>query len=110
MLLKFLFLRFGGVVGALAMIICLPILVLSFTYGCNKQAGYYPFHQLYDFVSHFNLDTIINTVQNWSYGSAIFYLAVISQLAVFTIALPGEEMEGERLRDGTRLKYKINGK
>ncbi|GAA5813095.1 hypothetical protein MFLAVUS_006563 [Mucor flavus] len=100
--------EFGGVVGALAMIICLPILVLSFAYGCNKQAGYYPFHQLYNFVSHFNLDTIINTVKNWSYGSAIFYLAVISQLAVFTIALPGEEMEGERLRDGTRLKYKIN--
>lgn len=110
MLLNLIYNRFGGVVGALAMIIFLPILVLSFAYGCNKKVGYYPFHQLYNFVSDFNFETIKNTVKNWSYGSAIFYLAIISQLAVFTFALPGEEIEGERLRDGTRLKYKINGK
>ncbi|KAI8889442.1 ERG4/ERG24 ergosterol biosynthesis protein [Backusella circina FSU 941] len=100
--------EFGGVIGAAAMIICLPILVLSFAYGCNREAGYYPFHRLYDTFTNFNFSVIKDSVSNWSYGGAVVYLAIVLQLGVYSMVLPGEEIEGPPLRDGTKLKYKIN--
>jgi hypothetical protein len=80
-----------------------------FAYGCNREIGYNPFFKFYDFLSHFDFSLITFELKNWSYGSAIWYLGVVLQLAVYTLVLPGTEVEGERLRDGSRLKYKING-
>ncbi|KAI7875836.1 ergosterol biosynthesis ERG4/ERG24 [Mucor mucedo] len=100
--------EFGGVLGAAAMIVCLPMLVLAFTYGCNQTFGYKPFHALYEFFAQFNLDNVIHTLKNWNYGGAFLYLGIVVQLVVYTIALPGEQVEGERLRNGSRLTYKVN--
>lgn len=91
------------------MIVFLPTLVLMFAYGCSRETGYNPFQRFYDFLTHFDLSLITFELKNWSYGSALWYLGVVLQLAVYTYALPGTEVEGERLRDGSRLKYKING-
>lgn len=103
-------LRFGGVIGAIAMITLLPLLVLMFAYGCDGTNGYHPFHRAYNFFAHFDVGKITDELKNWSYGSAIWYLVLVCQLAVFTHVLPGEEVEGVPLRDGSRLKYKTNGK
>ena len=102
--------RFGGVVGALAMIVFLPTLVLMFAYGCSKEAGYNPFTSFYKILANFETQTVLDKLKTWSWGSALWYLGVVTQLAVYTFVLPGSEIEGERLRDGSRLKYKINGK
>jgi hypothetical protein len=92
------------------MIIFLPVLVLGFAYGCNREAGYYPFHRLYELVTNFEFSVVKDAVMNWNYGGAVVYLAIVLQLAVYSIVLPGEEVDGAPLRDGTRLKYKVNGK
>lgn len=93
------------------MIVCLPILVLMFTYGCDRTYGYQPFHRFLIFITDdFNAEAILFHLSRWSYGAAIVYLAVILQLAVYSYALPGEEVQGVKLRDGTHLTYKINGK
>lgn len=102
--------RFGGVLGATAMITLLPLLVVMFAYGCDQHGGYHPFLRFYNFVSNFDIEYLKREITNWSYGSAIFYLGIVLQLVVYSYVLPGEEIEGAPLRDGTRLKYKINGK
>lgn len=92
------------------MIICLPIIVLMFTYGCDRTYGYQPFTRFYEFVTNFDMNVIFFNLSRWSYGAAVVYIVVILQLAVYSYALPGEEVEGVPLRDGSRLTYKINGK
>ncbi|KAI8339954.1 ergosterol biosynthesis ERG4/ERG24 [Chlamydoabsidia padenii] len=37
------------------------------------------------------------------------YIIFIAQLATFSISLPGEEVEGTQLRDGSKLTYRLNG-
>ncbi|KAI8372440.1 ergosterol biosynthesis ERG4/ERG24 [Blakeslea trispora] len=100
--------EFGGVLGATAMITLLPLLVLMFAYGCGPTFGYNPFERTYEFLTHFNLDVIKEHLKNFHYGAVLWYFSVVLQLAVYSIVLPGEEVEGAPLRDGTRLKYKIN--
>lgn len=90
------------------MIIFLPLLVILFAYGCNREGGYNPIQRLYHFLTHFELDAITYTLKNWHYGAALWYLVIVAQLAVYSIALPGTEVQGVPLRDGKRLKYKIN--
>lgn len=108
--IKYFYFRFGGVIGAAAMILLLPTLVLMFAYGCSRDSGYNPFERSYHLLTNFELSRITHELKNWSWGSSIWYLGLVVQLAVYTFALPGTEVEGERLRDGSRLKYKINGK
>ncbi|KAI8976037.1 ergosterol biosynthesis ERG4/ERG24 [Pilobolus umbonatus] len=100
--------EFGGVPGAIAFITVLPALVLTFAYGCNKELGYHPFYRLYTFITNFDVNVIVNTLKNWHYGTGILYIVFILQLVVFSVSLPGPEVEGVPLRDGTKLKYKTN--
>lgn len=92
------------------MITLLPLLVIMFAYGCDQHGGYNPFQRFYNFATNFDIEYLKHQISNWSYGSAIFYLGIVLQLVVYSCVLPGEEIEGAPLRDGTRLKYKINGK
>lgn len=92
------------------MITCLPLLVIMFAYGCDRNGGYNPFTRLFQFLTNINKDDILYHLQNWSYGSALIYLGVVLQLAVYSHVLPGEEVKGVPLRDGTQLTYKVNGK
>ncbi|CEP11383.1 hypothetical protein [Parasitella parasitica] len=100
--------EFGGVAGAIAMLTLLPLLVILFAYGCDKSGGYHPFQRFYNFMTNFDIEFLKHELLSWSYGAAIFYLGIVLQLVVYSYALPGEEVEGAPLRDGTRLKYKIN--
>lgn len=100
--------EFGGVIGAAAMILFLPTLVITFAYGCSREAGYNPFESTYHLLTHFEFSRLIHELKNWSWGSSVWYLGIVLQLAVYSIALPGTEVKGERLRDGSRLDYKIN--
>ncbi|KAI8372591.1 ergosterol biosynthesis ERG4/ERG24 [Choanephora cucurbitarum] len=100
--------EFGGILGALAMITLLPLLVLMFAYGCDPAFGYNPFGRTYEFLTHFNLYVVKDYLKNFHYGAALWYFSVVLQLVVYSVVLPGEEVEGAPLRNGTRLKYKIN--
>ncbi|CAO3693497.1 unnamed protein product [Rhizopus stolonifer] len=91
--------EFGGILGAIAMVLFLPLVVLLFS-SFNRENEY--------LLKQLDINSIWDQLKNWSYGSIIWYLAIVSQLAVFSTVTPGEEVEGTVLRDGSRLKYKIN--
>lgn len=105
--------RFGGPIGALAMIIFLPALLLLFAYGCDEN-GYDAFHRLYAFGQRVadgqvSLSDVYNAILSWNPSTLLFYFGFVAQLVTFSTAMPGETIEGLPLRDGTRLKYKVNG-
>ncbi|KAL1935543.1 hypothetical protein VTP01DRAFT_4683 [Rhizomucor pusillus] len=104
--------EFGGPIGALAMIIFLPALLLLFAYGCDEN-GYDAFHRLYAFGQRVadgqvSLSDVYNAILSWNPSTLLFYFGFVAQLVTFSTAMPGETIEGLPLRDGTRLKYKVN--
>lgn len=88
--------EFGGFPGALVLTLFLPV----FTVLINKQLtpdavfSTDPFYYL----------NPCRSKELW-----IPYLAWFAGLAVFDLILPGKSMFGTVLRDGTQLRYKING-
>lgn len=102
--------RFGGVIGATAIMLFLPLLVILLSYACGREGGYSPFLRGYQALKAFELSHGLEQIKNWNYGSALWYLGIVCQLAIFSTVTPGEEVEGTLLRDGSRLKYKLNGK
>ncbi|KAI8099699.1 ergosterol biosynthesis ERG4/ERG24 [Halteromyces radiatus] len=105
--------EFGGPLGAFAMVTCLPLLVLLFAFGCD-DTGYTPLQRgyqvLYDMATlKYDYNTIISTLISWNPLSLLCYVIFVAHLVTFTISLPGEDVEGTELRDGSRLKYRING-
>lgn len=54
------------------------------------------------------MKVVMDTIYNWNYGAALFYLGVLLQLVVLSIVLPAPEVEGVPLRDGSKLSYKPN--
>lgn len=106
--------RFGGPVGALAMVTLLPLLVLLFAFGCDSS-GYDPLTRGYRFLSdvaslQFDLSMLLSLITSWKPMALFGYVIFVAQLATFSISLPGEEVEGTQLRDGSKLMYKLNGK
>lgn len=106
--------RFGGPVGAFAMITLLPIVVLAFAFGCDAS-GYDPLQRSYAFFSDlvkgkFSWDIIFSMVTSWNISALFWYIMFIAQLVTFAIAMPGDTVQGTKLRDGSRLTYKLNGK
>ncbi|KAG1462183.1 hypothetical protein G6F46_003690 [Rhizopus delemar] len=100
--------EFGGVFGAAAMMLFLPLLVILLSYACDREGGYSPFLRGYQALKSFELSHGLEQIKNWNYGSALWYLGIVCQLAIFSTVTPGEEVEGTLLRDGSRLKYKLN--
>ncbi|KAI8390807.1 ergosterol biosynthesis ERG4/ERG24 [Radiomyces spectabilis] len=104
--------EFGGPIGAAAMVIFLPALVLLFAFGCD-QTGYMPFERFYAGLGavasgQLSFGNLVEYVKAWKPMSLLWYFCFIAQLVTFTIAMPGTNVEGTQLRDGTRLSYRIN--
>ncbi|KAI9020876.1 ergosterol biosynthesis ERG4/ERG24 [Phycomyces nitens] len=101
--------EFLGPLGALGMTTVLPILVLFFAVGCDKTG--YPSQLLLHDPKAF-LDKMM-TAEYFGqlYDPLAFgvYVAFVAMLAIFSILLPGDVWPGSKLRDGTSLKYKMNG-
>ena len=101
--------EFGGPLGASVIILIVPILVYSLYFGCSDQNGCPS-----PFVSVRNLD--ISTFGNpnfwkglWDTEATLAYLTWYAFCVVSWAVLPGDWVEGLPMRDGRRMKYKING-
>ncbi|KAL0078847.1 ergosterol biosynthesis ERG4/ERG24 [Phycomyces blakesleeanus] len=104
--------EFGGPIGAFLMITILPCVVILFAFGCDN-IGYTPFHRLWAIASdliagRFEWEFLWSLVTSWKAVALLWYAGFVAQLATFSIAMPGDTVEGTRLRDGTRLSYKVN--
>lgn len=95
------------------MVLFLPLLVLIFAFGCD-DTGYNPFERFYSFAmdifeGKFTGEMLWSMVTSWHPVSLLWLTIFLGNLATFSAMLPGEEMLGTELRDGSRLVYKPNG-
>lgn len=102
--------EFGGPIGAVGMVVFLPILVLFFATCCDETG--YPSQAFKDdwksaLLSKLNKDFLISLFDPMAFA---IYVAFVGILALLSLVLPGDNIPGTVIRDGTRYKYKLNGK
>ncbi|TID31055.1 hypothetical protein CANINC_000299 [Pichia inconspicua] len=103
--------EFGGAIGALTLIIFLPLITLFLHLACNEKYISQGFtleldtiRKIFDEEILINWRSLLFNVDCWK-----FYLSWFFGLAVLDVFVPGTEMFGVELRDKTKLKYNING-
>jgi hypothetical protein len=102
--------EFGGPMGALGMIVGLPVLVLFFATCCDATG--YPSQAFKgDFksalLSKLNKDFLFSLYDPIAF---MIYTAFVFILALFYVILPGDNIPGTVLRNGSKHKYRMNGK
>ncbi|KAJ1567258.1 hypothetical protein HK096_010455 [Nowakowskiella sp. JEL0078] len=93
--------EFLGVPGAISFVILVPTIIISVHLLCNNDIGCLPFN----YAPNFSLSTLSSLL------SLNAFLAIIAWYVlhiVLHIVLPGEWVDGTELRNGKKLKYKIN--
>ncbi|KAL6926136.1 erg24, C-14 sterol reductase [Hanseniaspora valbyensis] len=103
--------EFSGVPGAFAISFGLPILIIVLNQMIRPDYYITGFFKNFSFEEVFHRgdlrsfkDYLFNIKDTWFY-----YIVWFFALAILDIVLPGKTMNGVKLRDGTFLKYKING-
>lgn len=102
---------FGGPVGAATLTICLPLVTLFLYLACNDLyicSGFsvdtLAFRKAFNEKIMANLDELFLNRDCWK-----LYLGWFFVLVGLDIFIPGKEQWGVELRDGSKLKYSING-
>lgn len=100
--------EFLGPPGALFVTIGVPLTTYALYFGCSEATGGCP--------PPLSLATIQDTLKTpsfwtslWDTQAALFYLAWYTFCVLAWVVLPGDWVEGTKLRTGQTLKYKING-
>ncbi|KAI8988217.1 ergosterol biosynthesis ERG4/ERG24 [Mycotypha africana] len=101
--------EFGGPIGALGMITFLPLLVLFFSTCCDSTG--YPSKAFMEdpkgtILSKMTLYYLYSMIDPSAF---LVYTAFVAILALFYAVLPGDLVPGTELRNGKRLKYRMNG-
>lgn len=103
--------EFGGPIGSLILIIFLPLVTLFLFLACNEiylMEGFNLNLQLlkdaFNIYVYNDLNNLLFDYQSWKY-----YLYWFISLALLDVYIPGNEKFGIKLRDGSKLKYNING-
>lgn len=101
--------EFGGPIGALAMVVILPVIVLFFATCCDSTG--YPSEAIKNdwkaaILSKLNKDFLYSLFDPIAF---LIYVGFVAMLAIFYMVLPGENIPGVTLRDGTKHKYRMNG-
>lgn len=101
--------EFGGPIGALGMVVFLPILVLFFATCCDETG--YPSQAFKDdwksaLLSKLNKDFLISLFDPMAF---LIYVGFVAILALLYLVLPGDNIPGTLTRDGSRFKYRMNG-
>jgi hypothetical protein len=91
---------FGPYIGPLGILVGLPLLVWASAFYCN-QAGWPAIPM--------RLPTMRELSDSFSLHVFLVYVAWWSFQAFLHVVVPGPTAEGVLLRDGSRLKYRING-
>lgn len=100
--------EFSGIPGALGITFGLPLVCVVL----NQMIR--PDYHITGFFSNFDVAELWNHIKplKWYMTNRelwTYYLCWFGSLAVLDVVLPGPVMEGVELRDGTKLRYKING-
>ncbi|GAA5804234.1 hypothetical protein HPULCUR_009721 [Helicostylum pulchrum] len=101
--------EFGGPIGAVGMVVFLPILVLFFATCCDETG--YPSQAFKDdwksaLLSKLSKDFLVSLFDPMAFA---IYVAFVGILALLSLVLPGDNIPGTVIRDGTRFKYRLNG-
>ena len=98
--------EFGGPIGAIGIVLGLPIVVFGLYFICNENSCLtnpytYDFNQAY---------TWINSLITLDYKLALFmsFSWIVFHL-ILELILPGEEVQGVKLTNGTKLTYIMSG-
>lgn len=102
--------EFGGPIGALGMVVCLPILVLFFATCCDETG--YPSQAFKNdwkatVFSKFTLDFLKSLYDPYAF---LIYCGFVFALALMYYILPADVSPGTQLRNGERYRYRLNGK
>ncbi|ORY95830.1 ergosterol biosynthesis ERG4/ERG24 [Syncephalastrum racemosum] len=100
--------EFLGPIGAFGFVTVLPLLVLFFATCCGPSG--YPSQDLLNdwrgFLAILTSREHLLTMLDWK--AMAVYLAFVAVLAVFANVLSGDVIPGTTLRNGQRLKYRLN--
>lgn len=104
--------EFGGVIGALGVTLAVPYFSYALAYLCTDQAcPAWPVSNLLQFFS--NGFAGMQELSWWQELISWEGMAVYGAWYTFTVLcwafLPGKIVEGQVMRNGERLKYKMNG-
>ena len=102
--------EFAGPIGAALITIGVPLTTYLLYFGCSQQNGCPP-----PWTSIKNPE-ILDTLQTlefwrslWDTEAALMYLGWYAFCVIAWLVLPGDWIEGTLMRDGKKMKYKING-
>lgn len=97
-------LEFSGIPGALGISIGLPLLCNVLYFACNENGCPASWSSLAPYAQ------MLGETKAFSWQSMSVYLAWFFGLVWLDILVPGKEVQGTTLRDGSSLRYKFNGK
>ncbi|ODN79893.1 hypothetical protein L202_03785 [Cryptococcus amylolentus CBS 6039] len=103
--------EFFGPIGTTAITLLCPIFSYIFFFACNDAVGCTP-TSLGGFKEAWNLaiDGFPSSAgQWWEWKAAAVYLGWYAFCVICEVALPGERVQGNLLRDGTCKTYRMNG-
>ncbi|ODQ46760.1 hypothetical protein PICMEDRAFT_33309 [Pichia membranifaciens NRRL Y-2026] len=102
---------FGGAIGASTLTVFLPLVVLFLYLACNDQYIAEGVKIDASKVAAIFKEQVLNDWKNVFFNSEcwVFYLSWFFTLVGLDIFIPGKVISGVQLRDGTKLKYTING-
>lgn len=106
--------EFFGVPGALAVTTVVPVVSYALYFGCSEKTGGCPPPYAYSLEAV--KEAVVSSVTDvnwwkglWDNEAAILYFGWYAFCVVAWAILPGDWIEGTKLRNGKRLQYKING-
>lgn len=97
-------LEFSGIPGALGISIGLPLLCNVLYFTCNENGCPASWSSLAPYTQ------MLEKTKLFSMQAMSVYLAWFFGLVWLDLLVPGKEVKGTTLRDGTALRYKFNGK
>lgn len=95
--------EFGGVWGALAISIGLPVLVNLLYITCNDKGCPCSWTSSAPYIEELKEQPLISWIVTKAYLAWFFALVVLDRV------IPGKVVQGTELRNGTKLTYKFNG-
>ena len=102
--------EFCGPIGTGFITVAVPLVTYLLYFGCSQQSGCPP-----PWVSVKNPE-ILDTLQTpefwkslWDTEAALMYLGWYVACVVAWLVLPGDWVDGTLMRNGKKMKYKING-
>jgi Ergosterol biosynthesis ERG4/ERG24 family len=102
--------EFGGPLGALFVTLSVPITTYALYYTCSETSGGCP-PPLWSLPTSFSqaVTSLDWWKSLWDTQAFLIYIAWWAFCVVAWFVLPGDWVEGTTMRNGRKLKYKING-